>query len=35
MTALVADAIAPVKATGLSGLPHGFFTRRGGVSTGL
>jgi YfiH family protein len=30
-----ADAIAPVTAAGLSGLPHGFFTRRGGVSTGL
>lgn len=35
MTALVADAIAPVTAAGLSSLPHGFFTRRGGVSTGL
>lgn len=35
MTVLVADAIAPVTAAGLSGLPHGFFTRRGGVSTGL
>ena len=30
-----ADAIAPVQAAGLAGLPHGFFTRRGGVSTGL
>jgi YfiH family protein len=27
--------IAPVTAAGLAGLPHGFFTRRGGVSTGL
>ncbi len=35
MTVLVADALAPVTAAGLSGLPHGFFTRRGGVSTGL
>ncbi|MFN3402186.1 MAG: peptidoglycan editing factor PgeF [Ferrovibrio sp.] len=35
MTVLVADAIAPVTAAGLSSLPHGFFTRRGGVSTGL
>lgn len=35
MTVLVADAIAPVQAAGLSGLPHGFFTRHGGVSTGL
>jgi YfiH family protein len=34
MSILVADAIAPVTAAGLSG-PHGFFTRRGGVSTGL
>lgn len=29
------DAIAPVTAESLSGLPHGFFTRHGGVSTGL
>lgn len=35
MTVLVADALAPVMAAGLSGLPHGFFTRRGGVSVGL
>lgn len=35
MTVHVADAIAPVQAAGLSSLPHGFFTRRGGVSTGL
>lgn len=35
MTVLVADALAPVTAANLSGLPHGFFTRRGGVSTGL
>ncbi len=35
MTILVADALAPVTAVGLSGLPHGFFTRRGGISTGL
>lgn len=35
MSVLVADAIAPVTAAGLSGMPHGFFTRRGGVSTGL
>lgn len=35
MTVLVADALAPVTAAGLSGLSHGFFTRRGGVSTGL
>ncbi len=35
MTVLVADDIAPVTAASLSGLPHGFFTRRGGVSTGL
>lgn len=35
MTVLVADAIAPLTAAGLSGMPHGFFTRRGGVSTGL
>ncbi len=35
MTVLVADAITPVTAAGLSSLPHGFFTRRGGVSTGL
>jgi YfiH family protein len=30
-----AGAIAPVTSTGLAGLPHGFFTRRGGVSAGL
>ena len=35
MTVLVADALAPVTAANLSGLPHGFFTRRGGVSSGL
>lgn len=35
MSSLVADAIAPITAVGLSGLPHGFFTRRGGVSAGL
>lgn len=35
MTVLVANAIAPVMATSLSGLPHGFFTRHGGVSSGL
>lgn len=35
MTILVANPIAPVTAPGLAGLPHGFFTRRGGVSTGL
>jgi YfiH family protein len=35
MTVLVADALAPVTAAALSVLPHGFFTRRGGVSTGL
>lgn len=35
MTVLVADDIAPVTAAGLSGMPHGFFTRRGGVSSGL
>lgn len=27
--------IVPVTAAGLAGLPHGFFTRRGGVSNGL
>jgi YfiH family protein len=35
MTVLIADAIAPFTAAGLSGVSHGFFTRRGGVSTGL
>ncbi len=35
MTVLVANAIAPVRAAGLSAVPHGFFTRAGGVSTGL
>jgi YfiH family protein len=35
MTVLVTGTIAPVTATGLADLPHGFFTRRGGVSTGL
>lgn len=35
MTVHVTDAIAPVTAAGLSGLPHGFFTRRGGISAGL
>jgi YfiH family protein len=29
------DVLAPVTAGSLSALPHGFFTRRGGVSTGL
>lgn len=35
MTVLVADTIAPVQAAPLAAVPHGFFTRRGGVSTGL
>ncbi|MEK9967646.1 MAG: peptidoglycan editing factor PgeF [Ferrovibrio sp.] len=35
MTVLVTGTIAPVTAVSLAGLPHGFFTRRGGVSTGL
>lgn len=35
MTVLVVDDITPVTAASLSGLPHGFFTRRGGVSAGL
>lgn len=35
MTALTAGDIAPVTAASLAGTPHGFFTRRGGVSGGL
>jgi YfiH family protein len=35
MTVHLTGSITPVQAAGLAGLPHGFFTRRGGVSTGL
>jgi copper oxidase (laccase) domain-containing protein len=29
------DAPEPLRAEALAGIPHGFFTRRGGVSTGI
>lgn len=32
---LAADQIAPVTAAQLTAIPHGFFTRRGGISSGL
>jgi YfiH family protein len=35
MTVVLDTPIAPVTAPGLAGLPHGFFTRHGGISTGL
>lgn len=35
MPVQISGDIAPITATGLAGLPHGFFTRRGGVSSGL
>lgn len=35
MTSLSGPALAPIAATTLAGIPHGFFTRQGGVSTGL